>query len=789
MYRFLQIVTLFVVLNCVNVAQNPLYWQNPKPTGNSLLSVDFVDELNGWAVGRNGTIINTTNGGYTWYPQESGTWKHLKSVTFFDYNNGWSVGDSGTILRTTNGGLTWLNRSLDIGYAVNAIEFLTLQKGFICTGEGKLLTTNTGGNSWSQISGIQAYYLTSIFFLDNNNGWVGGYNSLYKTSDGGQSWTSITLLGFPQIVELNFIDGQNGIATLLGGEIIKTTNGGATWNQIVQNLNNSAVRSAKFFDQTTLFAVTSRGGIFKSVNGGVNWTLSQQTNELSLNKIVKLTSDICWIVGDNGFTLRSSNSGNSWAKSTIYYTDKTINDLVVFGTSKGCAVTSDGKILRSTNGGATWEIAGSSLTQPINKIHFSSSKLGWAVGDLGAIFKTTDGGLNWLTVYSGTVTNLLSVYFIDSLNGWASGSQGKIMKTTNGGESWFSQSSGYNDSINAIYFINPLIGFIATNTGGYKSTNGGTSWTYLSDLWIYRFNDVKFINETTGWFIGAESKIFKTTNGGDSWLMQFTNSNFTSMFRRIIMTSENQGMVVGGGGNILRTTNGGNLWERLPKITEHDLHSIAIDIQSNIWVSGTNGTILSTVVPIIPVNLTSFSGESINGNVELVWETSTETNNRSFVIERKQNESKDESTEWKEIAEIPGGGSVTRTQQYKYIDLNPGIGSHQYRLKQIDFDGSVRHSEIIEIDITIESQFALSQNYPNPFNPSTTIEFTLVRDGITEITFYDVMGNKVRELNYGNQKAGVHRVTVDFTGLSSGIYVYELKSGDLYARRKMIFLK
>jgi len=99
--------TAFVLIQFTTLAQQGWFWQNPLPQNNTLRSVDFVNELTGWAVGDVKTILRTTDGGTTWKIQSSGTTEQLTGVSFTDTDNGTAVGLYGTILRTTNGGNTW----------------------------------------------------------------------------------------------------------------------------------------------------------------------------------------------------------------------------------------------------------------------------------------------------------------------------------------------------------------------------------------------------------------------------------------------------------------------------------------------------------------------------------------------------------------------------------------------------------------------------------------------------------------------------------------------------------
>ncbi|MFC5861773.1 P-loop NTPase fold protein [Acidicapsa dinghuensis] len=72
-----------------------------------LYGISFSAPNEAWAVGDNGTLIHTTDGGTSWVSQGSGTMEHLRGVSFADKSNGWIVGTGGTILHTTDGGTTW----------------------------------------------------------------------------------------------------------------------------------------------------------------------------------------------------------------------------------------------------------------------------------------------------------------------------------------------------------------------------------------------------------------------------------------------------------------------------------------------------------------------------------------------------------------------------------------------------------------------------------------------------------------------------------------------------------
>jgi endonuclease/exonuclease/phosphatase family metal-dependent hydrolase len=86
-------------------------------------------------------------------------------------------------------------------------------------------------------------------------------------------------------------------------------------------------------------------------------------------------------------------------------------------------------------------------------------------------------------------------------------------------------------------------------------------------------------------------------------------------------------------------------------------------------------------------------------------------------------------------------------------------------------------------------EFGLDQNYPNPFNPSTQISYQLAQSGLVTLTVYDALGREVAVLVDGVKSAGNHQVTFDAASLSSGIYIYQLRSQAGSITKKMLLVK
>ncbi|MDP2364943.1 MAG: T9SS type A sorting domain-containing protein, partial [Ignavibacteria bacterium] len=132
---------------------------------------------------------------------------------------------------------------------------------------------------------------------------------------------------------------------------------------------------------------------------------------------------------------------------------------------------------------------------------------------------------------------------------------------------------------------------------------------------------------------------------------------------------------------------------------------------------------------------------------------------------------------WQKIGFVNGNGTATEAQSYSFVDENLSSGKYQYRLKQLDFNGSFEYSDIVEVEIT-PSVFSLSQNYPNPFNPSTKISWQSPVGSWQTLMVYDILGNEVVTLVNEYKNAGSYNTEFNASHLASGIYYYQLRAGD-----------
>ncbi|HQF41457.1 MAG TPA: M14 family zinc carboxypeptidase [Ignavibacteriaceae bacterium] len=192
------------------------------------------------------------------------------------------------------------------------------------------------------------------------------------------------------------------------------------------------------------------------------------------------------------------------------------------------------------------------------------------------------------------------------------------------------------------------------------------------------------------------------------------------------------------------------------------------------------------VYGIIPVELNSFTALMQNNNILLNWSTSSETNNVGFDIERR---SANNNSGWQKIGFVPGKGTTTEKSSYNFTDLNPVEGKSYYRLRQIDLDGTTKVFNAVEVDFNVVREYSLSQNFPNPFNPETEISFALAKLDYVTLKIYNILGSEVATLVNEFMESGKHTIKFNASALTSGVYLYTIKSGNFTATRKMILLK
>ena len=127
---------------------------------------------------------------------------------------------------------------------------------------------------------------------------------------------------------------------------------------------------------------------------------------------------------------------------------------------------------------------------------------------------------------------------------------------------------------------------------------------------------------------------------------------------------------------------------------------------------------------------------------------------------------------------------------YAVLDQENSITEiHEDNNKGYAILGSSSVSGIEDENYIIPDEYVLYQSYPNPFNPSTTIKYAISKSDIVKLKVYDILGREVAVLLNEYQTAGTYYVEFNASQFASGVYFYQLISGNFIETKKMILVK
>jgi len=234
------------------------------------------------------------------------------------------------------------------------------------------------------------------------------------------------------------------------------------------------------------------------------------------------------------------------------------------------------------------------------------------------------------------------------------------------------------------------------------------------------------------------------------------------------------------------------------------LNDTDLDITNGL-ITGTStyGLLNSGEDVSLPVELSSFTAQVLNGQIMLEWTTQSELNNLGYIIERSTIAEGPfrEIASYNEQKTLKGQGNTATATNYTFYDIDILSGCiYHYQLISVDFDGSKStygpvYCSLFSKDMQIATddgipvKFALHQNYPNPFNPKTIINYELPTKNAVELIIYNLRGQKVVTLVSKIQQVGSYQIEWNASGISGGVYFYRIQAGDFVQVRKMILLK
>ena len=453
--------------------------------------------------------------------------------------------------------------------------------------------------------------------------------------------------------------------------------------------------------------------------------------------------------GPNVWSTSLSSAGQIWA---IAVNPVSQNNLYAGSNTSG--------IWKSSNFGANWSQSNTGLTNITvqalgigtsnpNVIYCGTSQTGSGAG----IYRSTDAGGNWTQINNGIVETSLGIQSIavDPLNPEIAyvtvfdglvDSQVGIYKTTNGGVNWNAANNGIGTVKNILpVIINPLnknvlycgTSFGVTSQTGpphiYKSVDAAATWTDVS-------NGIPGL----------------TTDNKPVRCLSISRSDTSVLLAGIFLNTDSlSGMYV--------TINGGGLWTRrhsgLPNLVGSLPRSCIIRPGSKTEFYVGMGNATNSGVGVFKTTDAGLSWTDFNGGTMVNTISVRALNFRTI----------------SDTTLYAGGAHPTLTTGqgvFEYSSLITGIGNP---------------------NVNPPEMFFLHQNYPNPFNPNTVISYRLPENSFVSLKVFDMSGKEIVTLVNQKQNAGSYDFTFDGSGLSSGIYFYNIIAGENNFTKSMLLLK
>jgi photosystem II stability/assembly factor-like uncharacterized protein len=240
-----------------------------------------------------------------------------------------------------------------------ALDAFAVDGAYVAVGErGHVLISTDGGETWQQQEVPTRTMLTGVYFHDRDHGWAVGHDSaILRTSDGGASWELVNWAPDDEapFFDVWFSDADNGIAIGAYGAYYETTDGGATWSSRWISDDDWHLHKIARAANGKLYVAAEAGSFYRSDDGGENWITLPTEYQGSYFGVLPLDGDSVLLFGLRGHLFRSDDAGESWEEldtgTVAMLTDgQRLSDGTVIITGLG------GTILTSSDGGHTFTL-------------------------------------------------------------------------------------------------------------------------------------------------------------------------------------------------------------------------------------------------------------------------------------------------------------------------------------------------------------------------------------------------------------------------------------------------
>ncbi len=417
---------------------------NDLQSGSVFKDIVFTSEQTGYILTQDGQILSTSDSGNSWEIISKVSTDYAEQLLFVDENVGYVVGgwSGATLFKTSDGGGTWSSdKTNDTGiYAsLSAIAFNPSGTNGITVGNGAsygstsehghvILSSQDNGDNWDVVSNLNGTMeFRDVFFEDNTgyivaNKWSGDY--LLKTEDNGLTWNPIKFVT-DRMGSCFFID-KNNILTV-SDSIYISNDGGLNWisKEVPLYWDSFQCLSNQTLLMMQAYSIDNRV-LYRSDDLGTTWQPVYTTDKYVYNSYFG-NDQTGFLMGSDIF-LQTKDGGKTW-KEFSFTDDGYLRTGYILDENQMFLAGSNGILLKTNNGGNSWESLKTQIKSDIQEINFTSSTEGYLI-TTNQLYTTKDAGLTW-AVLTGNMDRMLDLEIYDG-NAYVVGPYGLFIKVAEG---------------------------------------------------------------------------------------------------------------------------------------------------------------------------------------------------------------------------------------------------------------------------------------------------------------------------------------------------------------------
>jgi photosystem II stability/assembly factor-like uncharacterized protein len=255
------------------------------------------------------------------------------------------------------------------------------------------------------------------------------------------------------------------------------------------------------------------------------------------------------------------------------------------------AVGERGHILLSDDAGLSWRQVPVPTRATLTGVCLRDGGQGWAVGHDSVILRTADGGASWEVIQFAPEeeTPLLDVWFADDEHGFAVGAYGTFLVTADGGETWDFQPIG-DDDFHLHHIARSSTGrlYMAAEAGMlYRSDDDGEGWMALPSPYQGSFFAALPLDDDVVLLFGLRGHLYRSEDAGMTWTQLETGT--VSMLTDGLDLGDGRVLITGLGGALLYSSDGGRSFALRPRPTRRGVSAAVVAADGDIVLVGEGG--------------------------------------------------------------------------------------------------------------------------------------------------------------------------------------------------------